>query len=438
MIQNYATLFIFICAVLHTFFSGWFRRGSRFFFRKSKNCHSERERGVYLALHELFNIFSETELVFAIWTIPLVWVLYLTQGSEYLLEYLYQPFYSEPLFIAIVMSQTATKPILCLSNQVIILLKKMFKIQMHHLWYICLIFFPLLGSFITEAAAMTLAVEVLKRYFYSQKLSLTLRYVTIVLLFLNVSVGGIVTNFAAPPALIMSHCWHWSTYDFLLHFAPPAFLGIITITYFYGKFVREELLSLDEVNIVTASKYEFTPWLVIVINILFIVSTIICVHHPFFFVSVYFLFLAYHKMTRKYHYRLNLQAPFFVGIFLCGLIIHAGLQEWWIVPLLQSVPSFFLLPLEAILTSFNENTTMAALSCFFQDATEMEKYLIMAGVVSGGGLTIIAHAPNPIAQNLLRNYFPRQALSFFTLLKYACPGALFFGSLFYLWSFVLF
>mgnify|MGYP003704228655 CR=1 FL=1 len=77
---------------------------------------------------------------------------------------------------------------------------------------------PLLGSFITEPAAMTLAALMLRDTVFSRGVSLKLQYTTLAVLFVNVSIGGTVTHFAAPPVLMVARSWHWDTAFMLTHF----------------------------------------------------------------------------------------------------------------------------------------------------------------------------------------------------------------------------
>ena len=78
-------------------------------------------------------------------------------------------------------------------------------------WFAILTIGPLLGSFITEPAAMTICALLLARQFYDLGPSTRLKYATIGLLFVNVSIGGTLTHFAAPPVLMVARPWGWDT-----------------------------------------------------------------------------------------------------------------------------------------------------------------------------------------------------------------------------------
>jgi hypothetical protein len=58
-----------------------------------------------------------------------------------------------------------------------------------------------------------------------------------------------------------------------------------------------------------------------------------------------------------------------------------------------------------ILTAFNDNAAITFLSTLVPHLTESLKYAVVAGAVAGGGVTVIANAPNPSGQSLLKGYF---------------------------------
>ena len=58
------------------------------------------------------------------------------------------------------------------------------------------------------------------------------------------------------------------------------------------------------------------------------------------------------------------------------------------------------------MTAFNDNAAITYLATLVPDFTETLKYAVVAGAVVGGGLTVIANAPNPAGQSLLQRFFP--------------------------------
>ena len=114
-------------------------------------------------------------------------------------------------------------------------------------WWVCiLIIAPLMGSFITEPAAMTIGALLLSRQFYRYNPSDTFKYGTIGLLFVNVSVGGTLPNFAAPPVLMVASPWNWSTSFMLTHFGWKALIGILISTASYFVFFKGSFAPLEE------------------------------------------------------------------------------------------------------------------------------------------------------------------------------------------------
>jgi len=101
-----------------------------------------------------------------------------------------------------------------------------------------------------------------------------------------------------------------------------------------------------------------------------------------------------------------LRPALLVGFFLAGLVVHGGLQAWWIAPVLGSLSQNALFFGAAVLTAFNDNAAITYLASLVPNLTDAMKYAVMAGAVTGGGLTVIANAPNPAGQAILAKYFP--------------------------------
>ena len=128
-------------------------------------------------------------------------------------------------------------------------------------------------------------------------------------------------------------------------------------------------------------------------------------HYPALFIWGFLIFLGFTKATAAYQSRVELKAPLLVGFFLAGLVIHGGLQAWWIGPTLAGLavePLFFA---STLLTAFNDNALITYLATLVPDLSESLKIAVVEGAVTGGGLTVIANAPNPAGQALLGRFF---------------------------------
>jgi Na+/H+ antiporter NhaD/arsenite permease-like protein len=275
-------------------------------------------------------------------------------------------------------------------------------------WISVLTVGPLLGSFITEPAAMTICALLLARQFYGLGPSPRLAYATLGLLFVNVSVGGTLTHFAAPPVLIVAAKFGWDSSFMLAHFGWKAILGILVATGIYALFFRREFRALaakardrSAGDAVEAS----VPIPVTMVHLGFLAWTVFTAHTPVLFVGGFLFFLAFTHATAPHQSEMNLRAPLLVGFFLAGLVIHGSLQGWWIAPVLRrltEIPLFF----GAMgLTAFNDNAAITYLASLVPGFPEELKYAVVAGAVAGGGLTVIANAPNPAGQSILGRFF---------------------------------
>src|SRR5690606_28060242 len=107
---------------------------------------------------------------------------------------------------------------------------------------------PLMGSLITEPAAMTLAALVLANSLFSRDVSRTLKYGTIGVLLVNVSIGGVLTPFAAPPVLMVASTWGWDLSFMLTNFGWKAALAVLVNGIGAGLLFRRELSRLAPVR----------------------------------------------------------------------------------------------------------------------------------------------------------------------------------------------
>ena len=111
------------------------------------------------------------------------------------------------------------------------------------------------------------------------------------------------------------------------------------------------------------------------------------------------------RATAAYQSNLDIRTPLLVGFFLAGLVIHGGLQGWWIAPVLSSLSEGSLFWAAAGLTAFNDNALITYLATLVPDLSDPLKAAVVEGAVTGGGLTVIANAPNPAGQALLGRFF---------------------------------
>jgi hypothetical protein len=410
---------IFAIAVLHTFVASLFTSWSH----RAQHQHDEvcRRKGLPLTpsvTAELLHFLGEVEVVFGLWAAVLLAALAAAKGWGTATHYFEQSVeYTEPLFVVVIMALASTRPIILFAERVLGRLARLLGESPTTWWVAILTVGPLLGSFITEPAAMTICAWLLARQFYDLNPGPRLKYATLGLLFVNVSIGGTLTHFAAPPVLMVARPWGWDTAFMLGHFGWRAALAIAVSTGCYYLAFRREFSALQRVptHVDVDQPSEDTPapggtllpvpaWITAV-HALFMAWTVFTSHDRVLFIGGFLFFLGFARATSAYQSRLDLRAPLLVGFFLAGLVIHGRLQGWWIAPVLSGLTQEPLFAAATILTAFNDNALITYLATLVPSLDESLKTAIVEGAVTGGGLTVIANAPNPAGQALLARFF---------------------------------
>ena len=527
---NLVATLIFFCAIVHTFLSAKLTALAH----KWEHQHDEKIREGLVdkySVHygaELFHFLGEVEVVFGLWAAALVLSIIGFFDWHTTVHYIsYQVNFVEAMFVVTIMILAATRPILKLSEMIMQKIAGLLGGSLTAWWFTILTLGPILGSFITEPAAMTICALLLGAKFYVLQPSPKFKYATLGLLFVNISVGGTLTHFAAPPVLMVAGPWNWDTVHMFTHFGWKAILGILLANGIYYLFFRKELAHMqhdfaieelkhriqtelikrkeleaefEKIGPLTSNELDFqgtvirkteeilshvknrlekdylprllekgaypelireafdkrfeeiklkklrehipgllpkdkrppfidpdwdqrddpVPAWVIVSHVLFMGWTILNAHHPELFIPGLLFFIGFAQVTLPFQNRIDLKQPMLVGFFLGGLVIHSGVQGWWIEPVLGKLGEIQLMLGATVLTAFNDNAAITYLSTLVPEFTDALKYAVVAGAVAGGGLTVIANAPNPAGQALLRRYFDN-AISPVGLLKGALP-----------------
>jgi hypothetical protein len=512
---NLIATLIFFLAIAHSFMTGRFmaiaHKWEQAHEEKIKSGEAHRDSVHHGA--ELLHFLGEVEAVFGIWAVALVMAIIGFYDWKTMVNYIsYRVNFTEPVFVVVIMTLAATRPILRASEILIRKIANLLGGTLTAQWLTTLIIGPVLGSFITEPAAMTISALVLAKILYELEPSRGFKYATLGLLFVNISVGGTLTHFAAPPVLMVAGPWKWTTLHMLTNFGWKAMVGILLSNAMYFMAFRKELARLEEKSTLMRLKDEiqekylkredmdarfeefvrevdgekgtlsavdqqiqkvasdvrqrlekryipelvdkgidkdlvrqafvqrfeeirlramrrglpallqpeqrgpFTdpdwdnrddpvPVWVTVVHVFFMVWTILNAHHPELFIPGMLFFLGFAEVTKPFQNRIDLKPALLVGFFLGGLVIHGGVQGWWIAPILGNLAEIPLMLGATILTAFNDNAAITYLSTLVPNFSESLKYAVVAGAVAGGGLTIIANAPNPAGVSILKKYF---------------------------------
>ncbi len=394
-------------AVLHTFsvkrFAHWAHQSPR---------GSVREN----VLHFL----AETEVVFGLWAAALfLGVAAMSRSVHNAVAYIEGLNFTEPKFVLVVMVVAATRPVVKLAEAFITLAARLIPVGESTAFFLAaLILGPLLGSLITEPAAMTLLALVLKRRYFDRGISSKLAYATLGLLFVNVSIGGTLTHFAAPPVLMVAAKWNWDTMFMLTHFGWRAAASCTVSTVLVTLLFRKELARVAAERDTSAA---IPAWLT-ALHLIFLGLVVAFAHHPDVFFGIFVLFLGVVTATSVYQDPLKLREGLLVGFFLAGLVTLGSLQAYWLKPLIQSLSGGALFYGATGLTALTDNAALTYLGSLVEGISDELKYALVAGAVTGGGLTVIANAPNPAGVGILQDakVFQEEGIS---------PLGLFLGAL---------
>lgn len=435
---------VFLLAILHTFSVARFVRLSH----QMQAAHDKRTQAAggprtpsFWA--EVLHFHGEVELVFGMWVVVLIVALTAYHGWDTALHYVNDSVdYSEALFVVVIMALASTRPIIGFAESTLRRVAGVGGGTPGAWWVTILTLGPLLGSLITEPAAMTVCAMLLARQFYDLQPSRALKYATLGVLFVNVSIGGTLTHFAAPPILMVARPWSWDVPFMLANFGVRAVLAIALSTACYALLFRREIRHLatrppvadverPEENGDGLVLVPVPPW-VVAAHIGFLAWAVFTAHYPAFMIGGFLFFLGFARATAPYQSQVELKTPLMVGMFLAALVIHGGLQGWWIAPVLSTLTEVPLFLGAAALTAFNDNALITYLATLVPGLSDAHKLAVVQGAVVGGGLTVIANAPNPAGQALLARFFG-EAISPLGLLAGALPptiiAALVFGVL---------
>jgi hypothetical protein len=512
---NLVATIIFLCAIIHTFLTGKFIAIAHKWEKELQEKIDEKEVAKYSVHHgaRLFHFFGEVEVVFGLWVVALsVAIVFFYDRPTWINYISHDVNFTEALFVVTVMILAASRPILQLVESIMRRIAGMMGGSLAAWWLTILTIGPILGSLITEPAAMTICALLLAGKLYDLDPSEKFKYATIALLFVNISVGGTLSHFAAPPVLMVAGPWDWGMIHMLSNFGWKAVIGIIISNGLYFFIFRSELKKLEpehslrslkdniqrnfmrridmmiefgkigplvsaEINIKENIEQQIEklmaeiknrletrylpgiikkgsdpklakeafeqrfeelkllviqeqvpgilppekralfidpawnerddkmPFWVTGIHVLFMAWIIWNAHHPQLFIPGLLFFLGFTEVSSQYQNRIDLMTPMLVGFFLGGLVIHGGVQGWWIAPVLGNLAEIPLMGIATVLTAFNDNAAITFLSTLVPGFTDELKYAVMSGAVAGGGLTVIANAPNPAGQSILKIFF---------------------------------
>jgi hypothetical protein len=363
-----------------------------------------------------FHLLGEVEIVFGVWaTVLLILVAFFIGGAK-VIEYQSSLSFTEPLFVFAIMVIASTRPILSACRYLIRVTSRLCRIftrtpETHTDIFFVLLIGPLAGSLITEPAAMTVTALLIRSMI--ERYSTKLLYCLIGVLFVNVSIGGALTPYAAPPILMVAKTWGWDFHFVFSHFGWKSAIAVtinaLLFVIVFWKEIGPGFFTLAEATHKT--NHDKIPVQITLLHFIFLVGVVATAHYPHTFMGIFLLFLGISTVTKKYQDELRIKESLLVGFFLGGLIIFGPLQRWWLQPLLSSMNDWQLYFGATGLTAITDNAALTYLGSQVENLSDASKYALVAGAISGGGLTIIANAPNPAGYSLLADKFPKRTIN---------------------------
>ena len=384
---------IFALALLHTFCTK--------FFEQLAHRHA-RHAG-------LLHLLGEVEVVFGFWAFVLIAVMALVTGGPQAIQYAESLHYTEPLFVFVIMVVAASKPVLVSIEALIATLSALAPLRtvVAQTWA-CLALVPLIGSLITEPAAMTLAALLLAPLVFRAGMPEWLKYAALGVLFVNVSIGGTLTSFAAPPVLMVAKAWNWDSAFMASTIGWRASIAVLVNASIMTLLLHRHLKDAQTVSADAAQQP--VPLTVRAIHLAFLTGVVVFAHHPVIFMGLFLFFLGYAQAYAHYQSPLILKEGLMVGFFLAGLVVLGGMQQWWLQPIVSSLKPTALFFGAMGLTALTDNAALTYLGSLIEGMTDAAKYALVAGAVAGGGLTVIANAPNPAGVALLKRGFRDESI----------------------------
>jgi hypothetical protein len=380
-----ASAVVFALALVHTFAAKGFERLAH---------RLPRHAG-------LLHLLGEVEIVFGFWAFVLILVMALLEGGAAATAYAESRQYAEPMFVFVVMVVAASRPVLDAVRTLLHLLARGLPLRTElALAWLGLALVPLTGSLITEPAAMTLAALMLAPLVFREDIPEWRKYAALGVLFVNVSIGGTLTAYAAPPVLMVAGNWGWDTAFMLTHLGWRAAIAV-AINATGATFVLAKHLAPSS----TGTAPPAVPLAVSAVHLAFLAGVVLLAHHPLLFIGVFLLFLGFTQAYQRYQDPLILREGLLVGFFLAGLVVLGGMQQWWLQPIVSSLGPTALFFGALGLTAITDNAALTYLGSLIAGLSDHSKYMLLAGAVGGGGLTVIANAPNPAGAALLRHGF---------------------------------
>ena len=359
----------------------------------------------------LLHLLGEVEVVFGFWAIVLILAMALLSGGQEAIAYAESRNYTEPLFVFVVMVVAGSRPLLQSVRVMVDLAVRIMPLPaaLAAAW-LGLAAVPLLGSLITEPAAMTIAALMLAPSLFRPEVPEPPKYIALGVLFVNISIGGTLTSYAAPPVLMVASTWNWDSGHMLSTFGWKAAVAVVINASVAAFLLRKHLTAHPDAASAPALVAAPVPLPLVMVHLLLLAGIVLMAHHPVAFLGLFLLFLGIAQAYERHQDPLLIREALLVAFFLAGLVVLGGLQRWWLQPIVSTLEPRALFFGALGLTAVTDNAALTYLGSLITGISSESKYMLVAGAVAGGGLTVIANAPNPAGLALLKRGFADESV----------------------------
>ena len=362
----------------------------------------------------LFHLFGEVEVVFGLWAAILILAIILLDSSQAAIRYLESRNYTEPMLVFVLMVIAASRPLIEAAGTTNDRIARALPLPpVTARFLVVMSIMPLFGSFITEPAAMTVAALLLREQFLRHDLPAGFKYAVVATLFVNISIGGALTPFAAPPVLMVASKWDWDISFMITQMGWRTIIAVVfnaaVLTLIGHRWLKALPLQTQITDQTVRGRP--IPFGVTLIHITFLTLAIVFHHHPVVFLGLFLFFLGYTNAYPMYQTRLMLREALLVAFFLASLVVLGGLQAWWLQDLLTGLEPTVLFFSATVLTAITDNAAITYLGSLVDGTDSAFRYALVTGALAGGGLTVIANAPNPAGYALLKQCFPEHSIT---------------------------
>ena len=226
------------------------------------------------------------------------------------------------------------------------------------------------------------------------------------------------TAFAAPPVLMIASAWQWDSLYMLTTFGWKAAVAVLINATIAVVALSKHLQ--PQTPLANVEQQKAVPILLSIVHIAFLAGVVSFAHHPIAFLGLFLMFLGVAQAYERHQNPLIIKEALLVAFFLAGLVVLGGMQQWWLQPLVSTMSPKILYFGATALTAVTDNAALTYLGSLIAGISDEAKYSLVAGAVTGGGLTMIANAPNPAGVALLKRGFADASIG---------AGSLFLGAL---------